>query len=132
MGYEVKIFVVRSNLTHKGHNETADHAYAGIIGMVDVCKPGYDSEIYKLCSSKETDNPLVYLYDLNGNEQHWEDRYGKKLRMWPMSAATAAVEDDANSYGYERFKYALALLHSVNLYSTPDDSRRIGVVFFGY
>lgn len=131
MGYEVKIYVVEGSMTIKGHADKA-HSYVRVLGMVDVAKPGYDSEIYKLSSSKEEENPAVFLYDLNGNEEHTEDRYGKKLRLWPIETALAAIETDSGSDSFDRFKYALALLQSVSKHRDRNDHQRLGVVFYGY
>ena len=131
MGFEVKIVVGKSTDTIKGMGDDADKNWFQIMGMVDICKPGHGSELAKLCGNiaQDIDAPNVYLYAPmgDGDMTVTEDCYGTKLQAFPLSMVLDALYADSNNDSYRRFKWALALLESMQ-----DDIENLEVVLYGY
>lgn len=111
------------------HAEVEDEfvirSYSSKIAMVDLCKPGYSSNIYQcMKNAQETSN---YFYSEDGNTPIIVDRYGELLAEVDLEAAIEALKKDLVEDKYRRFKTALALLESCR-----EDYFGVKVVFFGY
>lgn len=119
MGYEIKIFVGQFNNNHP-------EGYFSPVAMVDICKPGYESEVYKI--SKEPGTPC-FFYELDGNTKVTEDRYQKRLGVIDLDSVTKSLRQDSKRDEYRRFKIALDVLESVKSRFKDDE---IGCVLFGY
>jgi hypothetical protein len=125
MGYEVKLYVgrVSPNMTRDEQRR-----WFNTWAMVDVCKPGYDSETYKLSANHDIGQP-IYIYGADGNTEIAEDCYGKQLKAFPLDDALAALETDNGSTRYRRFQIAVDLLRSVKA-NAGDES--LSVFLYGY
>lgn len=106
-----------------GRTEVYFMEYASI----DLCKCGYDSEISKIDWKNTDKNIFWYYYGSDGNTPIIEDCYGGKSEPVPIKDVIAALEKDVESSEYRRFKWALALLKSMD-----DDSEELTVMFYGH
>lgn len=129
MGYEVKVYVGERS-KHDTMREDG-HAYFSVVGMVDLCKPGYGSKICKLCGEDSANEmfPAVSAYLRNGDDREKEDCYSKKLRAVPIDLVINALEQDCKDNEYWRFPLALELLKSAQA-----NYKRGGleVILYGY
>lgn len=127
MGYEIKLYLGQvSDISFY-----ADKKYFKIYGMVDLCKPGYDSEIIRVDSEA---GDLIYFYGTDGNTEIIEDKYGKSLKAVPASTVFKALKKDwedskkeYHAYGYRRFYIAVYML-----YTFIKSSEEPMVVIYGY
>lgn len=128
MGYEVKVLVGKSTNFLQRKEKTN---WFQIMGMVDLCKPGHDSGISKLCQSIELDKVAqkVYLYAPmgDGDTTVGEDCYGVKLKTIPLEIVLDALYADQENDTYRRFKWAIALLEAMQ-----DDLENLEIVLYGY
>lgn len=125
MGYEIKIYVGEVPSFEKNEPK-----WFNVIGMVDICKPGYESQIYKLAVDKEswTFQQKVYFYGSDGNTQINKDKYGEELKTFPIDIVIAALEKDIKA-NYRRFNIALDFLKSIK---ENWKDQEVSVILFGY
>lgn len=124
MGYEIKIYV---GTVHESQSDEGA-AWFSIVGMVDICKPGYGSNIYKL-QDAANGKPPVFFYGTDGNTQMREDCYGTKLVAYKPADVLAALKKDAKADNYRRFPMAVDFLSS-SIKNMKDE--RLAVVLYGY
>jgi len=125
MGYETKLLIGKE--TNQAYDEST---WFQIYAMVDLCKPGYDSEIFKIDSENKTpDVKQWYWYAPTGDDNIGvtEDRYGAKPKPVPLTDVIHALRLDMQGDDYRRFKWAMALLESM-----ADDNEELSVLFYGY
>jgi len=157
MGYELKLFVGKSSTISETElvktNPTANAngyveydyprdsngrlqvtgrwgTYFFIYGMVDLCKPRYESSIFKLQDAyKNTEIASKYWfhYGTDGDRETKEDKYGTAYKPAPISEVIAALIADVEVDEYRRFRWALGFLEQV--YASDPDSE---VMFYGY
>ena len=127
MGYEIRLYIGRTD--GKPSSMDNGHSWLQVYAMVDLCKPGYDSAIYLLNRGKvgEPTEPLVFFYAEDGNTSVQEDRYGTKLRAYPIAAVLDAIQSDAQRDQYRRFDWALATLKAIH-----KDEPSAVVALYGY
>ena len=107
--------------------------YFSIYAMVDLCKCGYDSKTYALSGkshklgNENKDKYFYYFYGSDGNSQVVEDRYGDYMHAIPIQDVIDALIVDSQEDEYRRYKWAIALLNSMNT-----DQENLEVLFFGY
>ena len=124
MGYEVRVYVGR---VQHSSNETSGRWFQ-LWAMFELCKPGYDSEIYKLCSDPAIGNERVFFYADDGNTEITVDRYGKRLKAIPFDIVLKALETDQGNDSYRRFKVAVDLLRSIKEHA----GEQLSVVLYGH
>lgn len=124
MGYEVKLHVGR--VADFGSGTEEDGKWFSVSAMVDLHKPGYDSQIGMLCDKGDHYGTPIYMYGMDGNLKFTKDPYDKRLKAIPVADAIKALEDDykANK-NYRPFKVALSVLKAFN-------DGNSSVVLFGY
>lgn len=122
MGYELKLYIVEPS-TVKG----SDGVYCSVIAMVDVCKPGYDTELFKLNQNSNRVSGLYFYMD-DGNTKCERDSYGEKIRFAPLEEVLRAVEKDNRFEKYRRFDILIACLKAVKKGKFRDPM----VAFYGY
>lgn len=125
MGYEVKVYVGRVSVSTTRDEQ---RRWFNTWAMIDICKPGYDSEIYKLSADHDIGEP-IYIYGSDGDTEIVEDCYGKRLRAFPLDVALTALETDNGSTRYRRFQIAVDLLRSVKANAGDE---QLSVFLFGY
>jgi hypothetical protein len=152
MGYELKLFAGKSGHSSRefkcsevGEIEGSDvyfpalkdengkyietgrtAIYFRVYAMLDLCKPGYESNIIKVdWRNKTKDSVYWYHYGAHGgNRETRDDSYGDYSRPVPVAEVIAALEKDAAADDYHRFSWALAALKAM-----PADTE---VLFYGY
>ena len=124
MGYEIKLYY--GEKTGQKRNEKDNAQYFQVVGMVDVCKPGYDSKLFAL-NKNAPKTPEVFFYDSDGNTEVITDRYDDALRVRPVADVLKALRADNKREPYRRFSIAIAALQAAQ-----KDFKDLQVVFFGY
>jgi hypothetical protein len=100
--------------------------YFQVMAMIDLCKCGYDSEISKIdWKNKEMESVFWYFY--YGSEETKEDHYGETPKPVIIKTVLDALRKDSEREDYRRFKWAIALLESME-----KDSENLQVLFYGY
>ena len=124
MGYEVKLIVgVRTDqVNYKKPEQNWFHVYAEI----DLSKIG-TCPLEKLMFENQTKKPVVFWYGTDGNTTITEDRYGESYLPIPIKLVVKAVEKCVAGDDYRRFKWALALLKSMQ-----GNTEDISVVAYGH
>jgi hypothetical protein len=121
MGYEVKMFLVE----HYDSDETKP-TYAGIVGMVDLCKIS-NGKIAQL-DGKRPEAPELYIYAEDGNTRTLEDSYGHNLGVYNPNEVLAALKRDNTPEKYRRYDMAIGLLEA----TIPVFGDELKVVFYGH
>jgi len=127
MGYETEL-VVGKLTDHKFGHETAH--WFKVYAVVDMCKMGYDTLVATLDAHlPKGSEPAVYWYAPtgDGNTMITEDSYGDMPKPLPIKTVVEALEKDMENEDYRRFKWALALLKSME-----DDPEGLSVLMWGY
>jgi len=109
------------NFLKTGKKET----YFFVMATVDLCKCGYDSNVHKLDGVNKDESHQWYWYERN--DRIIEDCYGAKMKPVPLIDLIEALKLDIASDEYRRFKWALALLESMN-----DDNEDITALLYGH
>lgn len=109
------------NFLKTGKKET----WFQLMATVDLCKCGYDSAINNIPHVNTDESHQWYWYE--GNERRIEDCYGAKLKPAPLIDVINALKKDIEDDEYRRFKWALALLESMQ-----NDSEKITVLLYGH
>jgi hypothetical protein len=104
MGFEIRLHVVA--VTENDHD-----FYRLQVGMFDLCKPGYESEISKFHGCGAYNSVPVEMYE--GEEKRDDDYYGDTLWAHPIQDVITALEKDAKGDDYWRFRTALDILKSI-------------------
>jgi hypothetical protein len=127
MGYEIKLIIgLPSNMTMDDSHP--DVFWLNTSAELDLCKPGYSSEIYKMAGrEKPRTGTKMFFYQHDGNTMVHKDRYDDDLVAIPIFHVLQAVKNDSEKDTYHRFKWAVALLEAIA--ATAPDSV---VVLFGY
>lgn len=122
MGYEVTVYLgeVSDSVTE------GDAKFFNDVGMVELCKPGYDSEIYILSTSEYIGEP-IFMYGLDGNTRFVEDSYGKVLKAIEPELVLNALKSDKKTK-YRRFIMAYKLLKT----TIPLFGDELKVVLWGH
>lgn len=120
MGYEVKIFVVE----HRDDNICSD-GWCKIIGMVNLCKPGYNDvyDLIKRYQEKAKNIPInerPFWYDNYGKKEFKvrEDKYGDNLPLIPICEFLNVIKKDnkkekqKQGSTYRRFDLAISFLEN--------------------
>lgn len=108
-------------------NPSHKAAYLVEFARIDLCKPGYDSEILKLKS--DTKGLMsCYIYHNSQNNGDPVDCYGDFLHAFKINDIIQALEVDSSETLYKRFDIALDLLRSINFRYNED----IFVTMWGY
>lgn len=114
MGYELKVYVGKVCDVPS----PAGGMYFQVLGMVDLSKPGSDSNVALLARRDAIADKLselstpIYMYDLDGNTEYVKDCYGEPLVAVGLDEVVTALEKDFKETGYPRFKVAADLLRS--------------------
>ncbi len=103
----------------------AKETYFMIYAEIDLCKCGYTSEISKI-DKENTDKGHHWIWASGGDERS-EDLYGEKPKPVSFKAVIDALEKDYQDGEYRRFKWALALLNSMQ-----DESEELSILMFGH
>lgn len=99
-----------------------------VIAEIDLCKCGYNSEIHKIDRVNKDESHIWYWFGSgDGDTRVTEDCYGDKPKPVPIKDVVAALEIDAEKDDYRRFKWALALLKSMQ-----DDPEGLTVLLYGH
>jgi hypothetical protein len=102
--------------------------YFMVYAEIDLCKCGYSSAVSKLDQINKDESHFWEWYGSgDGNNAITEDRYGDKLKPIPISDVVAALESDEKNDNYRRFKWALALLKSMQ-----DEPEDLKVLIYGH
>ncbi len=96
-----------------------------IYATVDLCKCGYESNIHNIDHINKDESHFWYWYDGNGETS--KDCYGDKLKPIPIKEVVEALRKDTKKDDYRRFKWALALLESMQ-----NDKEDLTVLFYGH
>jgi hypothetical protein len=104
------------------------------VASVDLCKI-YDTATYEvavksLIDGKKTANVKNVIKWFSGKEELSEDCYGAMPTAVPLKKVIAALRKDVQADDYRRFKWALALLESIE--ATQEGNREMVVLFYGY
>jgi len=128
MGYELILSVGKANKPFRKSNGEEEKKWFQVMATVDLCKPGYDSEVYKLTTITDKSKE-VYLYAPmgNGDTEVETDRYDSALHVISINDMLEALRKDSERDTYRRFKWAIAMLESMK-----DDSEELECVLFGY
>ena len=149
MGYETKLIIGQSGHTmdesvygdliveegeayrpmlkdEKGHylKTGRKETYFMVIATINLCKCGSQSHIGKIDFTNKDESHFWQWYD--GDERKTEDCYGDKPKPIPVSVVVDALRKDLEDEKYRRFKWALALLESMQ------DDKDITVLFYGH
>lgn len=141
MGYEIRLHIGRltdsAPIKKKGHTYKWLYEYA----RIDLCKCGYDGEIYNLTmrsASQEENRPepqRAFWYGEN-DKPIIEDCYAAPLYTYPLGDFLKAVkvdlktdQEESGDGGYRRFRWAKALLSSMNASADGED---LVVVVYGH
>lgn len=103
MGYEVKIIVAGALSSY-----SESPKWLNVIAQIDMCKPGYESNLYRLCKNRV--GTPVFFYAEDGNTEITEDHYGEPLVAIPIHEVLQAVETDRANDPYWRFDLACQTL----------------------
>ena len=117
----------KGNLIKTGRTEI----YFSVYGMIDLCKPGSNSELLKL-DAKNHESGIVCWSLYLGDKEVKEDSYGDIFKPVPIAAVIKALEKDlevskdeySDDNGYRRFRWALGFLNAMD-----DDAE---VILYGY
>lgn len=123
MGYEIKLHI---GTTFRFKN--TKRSWFQEVAMVDLCKPGYDSEIYQLSLFESAEK--IYLYASNGNTHIIKDMYDKSLTAVDATIVLDALKRDNKKNPYRRFEIAVALLEA--MIQDMEWKENLKVVLFGY
>ena len=105
MGYEVRLLVGVARDTYD------KRTHFDIYATIELHKVGFSSALHKI-NSENTKNNDVYWY--HGSEERTQDYYGKRPQPVPISRVLSALEADLKIEEYDRFKWALSLLKSMD------------------
>lgn len=124
MGYELKLFILEPN----DYPSSNEERFCQLIAMVDICKPGYTSEIIRMDKETEADKTdKHYFYCCDGNKDIKQDAYGKRPRFRPLDDVLKAVTKDNKGNPYRRYDVLIATLKAVKgKFENPI------VAFYGY
>lgn len=100
--------------------------YCFPLAMIDLCKPGFASNIAEV--NRKSNKADFAFYADDGNSLILLDSYGERLRQCDLSEAIEALEKDCEGSDYRRFKSALATLKAYE----GDDYKNVKVLFYGY
>jgi len=124
MGYEVKLIVgVR---TDQVNYEKPEQSWFHVYAEIDLSKIG-NCPLGTLMSENQTKKPVVYWYGIDGDTTITEDKYGESYLPIPIKLVVKALEKCVAGDDYMRFKWALALLKSMQ-----DDTEDITVLAYGH
>jgi len=151
MGYETKLLIVQPG--HTGDEYVRSHwviegeepykpykedengdwiktgrreTWVNVIATIDLSKCGYDSEIHQIDWKNTDKNHHWYWYGSDGNTQIKEDCYEEKSSLIPIDVVLTALKKDAEDSDYRRFKWAIALLESM------EDDKTLSILFYGH
>lgn len=96
--------------------------------MIDICKPGYDSNIFNL-QSVDGKQP-VFFYGTDGNTPITKDSYGTRLVAYKPADVLKALKKDAKADDYRRFLIAVDFLASLIKNFGGDEC--LAIVLYGY
>jgi hypothetical protein len=124
MGYETKLIigVKREDYGHK------KPSWFDVYAEIDLCKCGYGSHISALNQNSDKTKPEVYWYGYDGNTEFTKDRYDSCPKPVALRHVVHALKADCENEDYRRFKWALALLESME---ADNENENIEVLFFG-
>jgi hypothetical protein len=123
MGYETTLLIGKSTDALKEDTASFFHTYA----TIDLCKCG-EGALDGLESHHKGD-PLVYwYYGTDGNHHDTEDRYGDKPVPLSINEVLQALYKHRANDNYRRFKWAIALLESMQ----HDSGENLQVLFYGH
>jgi hypothetical protein len=113
----------KGNFVKTGRKVTYFMVYAEI----DLCKCGYSSAIHKLDRVNKDESHFWEWYSTGyGNDELTQDSYGDKPKPLPIPVVLEALEEDAKDSDYRRFKWAIALLKSMQ------DDDNLKVMLYGH
>ena len=126
MGYETELLIGKDT----GQSFGDEGTYFQIYAHVDMCKMG-NSSLFDLPWVNNTpEKNKWYFYPVCGDGETMvtEDCYGELLRPVPITDAIHALEKDIDNNDYRRFKWALALLKTMQ----EDSPEGLSVLMYGY
>lgn len=112
------------DLVKTGVKET----YFMVAAQIDLCKPGYNSNILAALRKNEDPSHEYYYYGSDGNTRIVEDCYGDKSDIHSIDEIISALKKDIESDSYRRFKWALSLLESMK----NNDGGDFKVMWYGH
>lgn len=132
MGYEMKIYVGEVAHVMAKPNGTA---WFRVLGMVELFKVG-DSFVRQL----PKDGTPIYMYDLDGDTEYSEDRYGDKLVALDAHKILEALRQDLAAWpNAPTLRAAVAMLSALLESETEapnllnrEGTRPISVVLYGH
>ena len=103
-----------------------DETYFMVYAEIDLCKLGHDSHLGKILTANKDSKKEIYYYGTGGNVAITEDCYGDKPNEASVGDCVEALKLDIANSNYRRFKWALALLESMQ------DEEDISVIWYGH
>lgn len=124
MGYETIMYIGR--LFSTDDNEPNSFQ---IIAMVDICKPGNNTEIIKLSKKTSEKNNLIpaYICSHDGYTHITSDNNRKKLCVINAKKVLNALKNDYKKNKYCRFSIAIITLKECLKYY-----KNLKIMFYGY
>lgn len=121
MGYELKMYVGE---VVENQRKPDGAVWFWVLGMVELFKVG-DSHIRKVIKG----GTRIYMYDLDANVEHTEDKYGENLiALDPQRVLKALRRDAADWPDMPTLKAAVAMLEAM----LESGGKRLGVVLYGH
>ena len=105
MGYELRLYAGELVGTK---NDQGEH-YMDCVLSVDLCKPGYESNVAAI-DGNLSGLPVYFYY----GEKINSDDYEESVKAYPIAMVVKALELDAASSDYRRFPVALSTLKSLD------------------
>mgnify|MGYP006921310462 CR=1 FL=1 len=104
MGYELRLYAGELSTLQNDQGER----YMDCILSVDLCKPGYKSNVANIDTGDGIDVYFYYGGKINS------DSYEETVKAYPLAMVINALELDAAIEDYRRFPVALAALKSLS------------------
>ncbi|MCP4976774.1 MAG: hypothetical protein GY931_11485 [Maribacter sp.] len=130
MGYETTLLIGKTSASTLCHTPGfhSKVSFFSIYATIDLYRCGSDSHILKVDRINISEDTVYYWYYDGLDAPKYEDRYGDKLKPVPISVVINALRKDVKQDDYGRYKWALALLRSME----RDKEDNIGVLLYGH
>jgi len=124
MGYETKLIVGEL----ASYEKVEFKRYFSISAILDLCKCGGNSPLFKLDWQNKTGQPKVYWYGLDGDTQFVDDAYGDMPNPLPIDDVIEAISEASAKDDYRRYKWALGMLKAIK----DNDGEDLKVLLIGH
>lgn len=103
-----------------------EETYFMVYAEIDLCKLGRDSHLGEILTANKDSKKEIYYYGSDGNTKITEDCYGDKPNEVSITDCVNALRLDVANSDYRRFKWALALLESMQ------GEKEVSVIWYGH